>query len=102
MLLLLIVSAISAFSQTDTPGNEGVKKVSVASFTKVKLDANIDVLLFQDDQDGPVFVEGDRRYLNEISFTVKNGELRISSSVHAGIKARSLLAFLYTSLTSLR
>jgi hypothetical protein len=80
MLLFTIITTASAFAQTNTDDRNAVKKISVPAFSSIKLDANIDVLLIQDDKADIVFMEGDSKYFDELFIRVKGSELIISSS----------------------
>lgn len=56
----------------------GLNEVKVAPFEKIKINANIQVVLVQNSSVGKVFIEGDHRLLNTISITSENGELVIN------------------------
>ena len=71
--LLLGVNTINA--QTKNDFKYGLNEVTVAPFEKIRINANVQVVLVQNSSLNKVFVEGDQRLLNNISISSKDGEL---------------------------
>jgi len=100
-LLFTLLTTASAFAQNDSDDRTDVKKVSVPSFSNIKLDANIDVLLIQDDKADIVFMEGDSKYFDELTVKVVGNQLVISSTKSRAYKGKVSIGIPVNSLQSL-
>ena len=76
--IALLLGATAANAQAKNEFKYGLTEIPVAPFEKIKINANVQVVLVQNSSVNKVFVEGDHRLLNTISITSVNGELVIS------------------------
>ncbi|MBC7903429.1 MAG: DUF2807 domain-containing protein [Gemmatimonadaceae bacterium] len=79
LLITLLIAGTSAKSQTGEP-NYGVKETLVQNFSRIRINADINVVLVQNDKLSRVYTEGDESLLGEIIVRVKGNELFISST----------------------
>ena len=79
MFLLLLAMVVASYAQNAGDANYAVSELAVSSFDKIAVNASIDVVLVQNDTLKKAFIEGDERYVPQISVTVNNGTLTISS-----------------------
>jgi hypothetical protein len=77
--LLLLCGGLVTQAEKTRPENS-CKKIAVNAFTRLKVDANIDVILIEEARPGMVSIEGDKTLLDDIRVTVVNGELIVSSA----------------------
>jgi Putative auto-transporter adhesin, head GIN domain len=78
-IALALLFATGTFAQTTEKTKSPVRKMEVASFTQLKVDAEIEVMLIDDGQTGSAWLVGEPGYFDDISLKVKNNELVISS-----------------------
>jgi hypothetical protein len=78
--LLLGVSTVNA--QAKNEFKYGLNEIAVAPFEKIRINANVQVVLVQHSSLSKVFVEGDQKMLNSIAISSENGELVISPSAN--------------------
>jgi hypothetical protein len=81
--LLLGINTVSAQVKEDF--KYGLNEVTVAPFQKIRINANVQVVLVQNSSTNKVFVEGDQRNLKNVIIRSENGELVISAA--AGFSA---------------
>lgn len=88
-LALAVAMAVvfSGFAQNGQPGY-AVSEVALSSFSKMVVDAEIDVVLVQNDTLKRAFIEGDDQLVSLVAVTVKNGILNISSRVNSSLKGK--------------
>ncbi|MFT3933206.1 MAG: DUF2807 domain-containing protein [Chitinophagaceae bacterium] len=80
MLPMLLIMAVAAQAQPAEKFNYAVSEVSVSSFNKLVVNANVDVVLVQNDSLKKAYIEGDEKLVPEISITVSDGVMTIASS----------------------
>jgi hypothetical protein len=76
-LMLVIVSGVQAQNTGNT--HYALSELAVSPFTKIVVNAHIDVVLVQNDTLKKAFIEGDEVLVPEIAVTVSNGVLTIAS-----------------------
>jgi hypothetical protein len=74
--LLLGINTVSAQVKQDF--KYGLSEVSVKPFQKIRINANVQVVLVQRSTVSKVFVEGDQRNLKKVIISSENGELVIN------------------------
>jgi hypothetical protein len=74
--LLLGINTVSAQAKQDF--RYGLSEVTVAPFQKIRINANVQVVLVQNSSINKVFVEGDQRNLKNVIISSENGELVIN------------------------
>jgi hypothetical protein len=85
--LLLGINTVSAQVKEDF--RYGLTEVNVAPFQKIRINANVQVVLVQNSSISKVFVEGDQRNLKNVIISSENGELVINPA--AGFSATDSL-----------
>lgn len=73
---MLGINTVSAQVKQDF--KYGLGEVTVAPFQKIRINANVQVVLVQNSTVNKVFVEGDQRNLKKIIISSQNGELVIN------------------------
>ena len=76
--IALLLGATAVHAQAKNDFKYGLSEVKVAPFEKIKINANVQVVLVQNSSVNKVFIEGDQKLLNTISITSENGELVIN------------------------
>jgi hypothetical protein len=76
-LALTVVVALASFTQDSS--KYVVSEVALSSFKKMVVDADIDVVLVQNDTLKRAFIEGDDQLVPQVTVTVKNGTLTIDT-----------------------
>lgn len=83
---LLLFSTTGVFAQT--AGKSDVKRTEVASFTKIDVDAQIDVVLIDDAKAGTVYLVGESKLFDDIKLKVEGNELQITSKRDISYKSK--------------
>ena len=78
-IALALLFTTGSFAQTSEKTKSPVRKMEVAAFTQLKVDAEVEVMLIDDGQTGTAWLVGEPGYFDDISLKVKNNELVISS-----------------------
>jgi hypothetical protein len=68
----------TAHAQTKSGFKYGLKEIAVAPFERVRINANLQVVLVHDAEADKVFLEGDQESLHTLSISAENGELTIN------------------------
>ena len=71
MFLLLLALVVASYAQNADKTNYAVSELAVSAFQKLVINANIDVVLVQNDF-RKAYVEGDEQLVPEIAVTVSN------------------------------
>lgn len=79
----LLLGAASAHAQSIQDFQYGLQEIEVAPFEKIRINANVQVVLVQTHSVKKVFVEGDQKLLKNVSVTTENGELVINPTANA-------------------
>lgn len=83
---LLLFATTGVFAQT--PERSDVKKTELSSFTKIDVDAEIDVVLIDDAKAGTVYLVGESKLFDDIKLKVEGNELKITSKRDINYKSR--------------
>ena len=83
---LLLFATTGVFAQTEE--KSAVKKTEVASFTKLDVDAQIDVVLIDDAKAGTVYLVGESKLFDDIKLKVEGNELKITSKRDINYKSK--------------
>lgn len=79
LFFLLLAIVVASYAQGGDNSNYAVSEMAVSSFQKLVVNANVDVVLVQNDTLRKAYVEGDPQLVPEISVTVSNGVMTIAS-----------------------
>jgi hypothetical protein len=79
IMAAMLVTAPVIQAQTADKFNYVVSEVALSSFEKLVVDANIDLVLVQDDTLKRAIIEGDEQLVPQIAVTIVNGIMTISS-----------------------
>lgn len=88
---LLIALVVSASSFAQSPSLTVREKVELNSFTRIRVEADINVVLYEDTSNVATVEARDQKMVDEISLTVRNGELVISSSQIKNYKKKAIV-----------
>ena len=66
-------------SQNKPAFKYGLKETNLGDFTRMTVNANVDIILIQSDSVQKAWVEGDEKLVSQIYFTTKKGELIVDS-----------------------
>lgn len=88
---LLLLISISGFAQSHSSAVR--EKVELGAFTKIRVDANINVVLYEDSIHNTATVEArEQKLADEITLRVRNGELVISASQNRNYKKKAIVS----------
>jgi hypothetical protein len=76
----LLLGATALNAQSNNEFKYGFNEIKVAPFEKIRINANVQVVLVPNTSVSKVFVEGDQKMLNNIIVSSENGELVINSA----------------------
>jgi hypothetical protein len=88
--MLLLVIGASAFSQDKEDLKITRKKIEVASFDRIRVEADINVVLYED-SGNTVAIEGQEATADDVIITVKKGELVVSTRVQRDYKKKAIV-----------
>ncbi|HNU88700.1 MAG TPA: DUF2807 domain-containing protein [Ferruginibacter sp.] len=83
---LLLFATTGVFAQTAE--RTAVQKKEMPAFTKIDVDAEIDVVLIDDAKAGTVYLVGESKLFNDIKLKVQGNELQISSKRDINYKSK--------------
>lgn len=83
---LLLFATTGVFAQTEEKSD--VKKTELPSFTKINVDAQIDVVLIEDAKTGTVYLVGESKLIGDVKLNVMKDELQISTKKDINYKSR--------------
>lgn len=79
MTMVLVGLGVSAMSQNKSSFKYGLKETYLGDFSKITVNANVDIILIQSDSLQKAWVEGDEKMVKQILFINKNGELVVDA-----------------------
>ena len=78
----------SGFAQDNQRDKYALSELSLSAFKKLVVNADIDVVLVQNDTLKKAYIEGDDQLVPQIAVTVKNGTLTIASNNNKSYKGK--------------
>jgi hypothetical protein len=90
--LLLLLAGASVTAQKTGELAVSRKKVNVGSFDKIRIDATINVVLYEDVNDTQITIEGQGNSIDEIQLKVQNGELVLAASSNKNYKKKAVVS----------
>jgi hypothetical protein len=90
MPALILLFALAAVGQT-AEKRSSTKEVPIASFEELIVNANIDVLLLENDTLHTAFIEGDKKTMNVISIKMSGKKLLIESKEKHSFKNKVIV-----------
>ena len=78
-MMVLVGLGVNAMSQNKSSFKYGLKESYLGDFSKLTVNANVDIVLIQSDSIQRAWVEGDERMVKQIFFINKNGELIVDA-----------------------
>src|SRR5690349_14084839 len=85
---VLLFATTGAFAQTTGNENSAVRKTELSTYSKINVDAQIDVVLIDDSRSGTVYLVGESKLFDDIKLKVVNNELQILSKRELDYKSR--------------
>lgn len=79
IVALLLAAVVTGQAQIADNTGYVLSELAISPFQKIVVNANIDVVLVQNDTLKKAYIEGDERWVPEISVTVSNAVLTITS-----------------------
>lgn len=76
----------TAFAQTTEKTQ--AKKIQLPVFTQLVIDAKIDVVLIDDAEPGTIYLVGDPKLFEDISFRIQNNEMQVSAKRDINYKSK--------------
>jgi len=101
MFLLLLVMVVASYAQRAGDGRYAISELAVSSFERIAVNANIDVVLVQNDTLKKGYIEGDENYVSQVSVTVNNGTLTISAREHKSYRGKVQVTIAVKNLSEL-
>lgn len=83
-LLLFATTGVAA----QTAEKSAVKKTEVPAFTKIDVDAQINVVLINDAKPGAIYLVGDSKLFDDVKMKVVNNELQVTTKKNINYKSR--------------
>ena len=71
---------VASYAQTADNNNYVVSEIAVAPFKKLVINANVDVVLVQNDTLRKAYVEGDPKLVAAIAITVTDGTMIVAAA----------------------
>jgi hypothetical protein len=65
-----------------------VRKFHLSSFSKIDVDAQIDVVLVDDEKPGDIYYVGNENYFDDITLKIEDGELKVSARRNLNYKSK--------------
>lgn len=84
----MLTVATAGFAQPSNDFKYKVSEIGIQSFTQLTVNANIDVVLVQNDSLHTAYVEGDEKLTKDIKLSMKEGELVVSSARNISYKEK--------------
>ncbi len=78
-IIALTGMSFTANAQQSKTEASVISTVKVSSFSKIAVNADVDVLLVQDDKQEPVYVQGKKSYVENLRIYVSNGTLFVNA-----------------------
>jgi hypothetical protein len=100
LVAIALAAVFSSFAQ-EAESKYAMSEVALASFDKVVIDANVDVVLVQNDTLRRAFIEGDDQLVPQVAVTVKNGTLNVHTSSRDSYKGKVQVTIAVQKLSSL-
>jgi len=91
VMLVGLFVAISSFSQDNTNLRISRKKVDVAAFDRIRVDASVNVVLYEEKAASGIVLEGQGSTADDIQVKVVKGELIISSRADKDYKKTTVV-----------
>ena len=88
MFLLLLAVVIASYAQRAGDTSYALSELAVSSFERIVVNANVDVVLVQNDTLKKAYIEGDEQYVSQVSVTVNNGTLTIAAREHKSYRGK--------------
>ena len=88
MFLLLLALVVASYAQTADNTSYTVSEIAASAFRKLVVNANVDVVLVQNDTLRKAYVEGDPNLVPGISITVADGTMIIASSKNINYRGK--------------
>jgi len=101
MIMVLVGIGATAMSQSKPSFKYGLKESYLGDFSKITVNANVDIVLIQSDSIQKAWVEGDEKMVKQIFFINKNGELIVDAETAGNYKDRVAITISVRELSSL-
>lgn len=89
--LLLLLAGTSVTAQQTSESTISRRKVNVGSFDKIRIDATINVVLYEDSSDTNITLEGQGNSIEELQLKVQHGELVLAASSNKNYKKKAVV-----------
>lgn len=87
--IVLLGLGAGAQAQSSTVARE---KISLSTFSKIRVDADINVVLYEDSSSTATIEARDAKMVDEITLTVRNGELVVGSSQKRNYRKKAIVS----------
>jgi len=101
MIMVLVGLGATAMSQSKPSFKYSLKESYLGDFSKITVNANVDIVLIQSDSIQKAWVEGDEKMVKQIYFIVKNGELIVEAETAGNYKDRVAITISVRELSAL-
>ncbi len=78
-MMVLVGLGVNAMSQNKPAFKYALRETNLGDFSRITVNANVDIVLIQSDSVQKAWVEGDDRLVDQIFFINKNGELIVDA-----------------------
>src|SRR5688500_2696573 len=102
ILAPLVAMATAGNAQTQPEFAYAVKEVKVESFKQLSINAKLDVVLVQNEEQRTIFIEGDDKLVKDIAISVKDGRLYIDSKKDISYHGRLQITVVVNQLDRIR
>lgn len=98
----VLAVALTGFAQDNQQDKYALSELSLSAFKKLVVNADIDVVLVQNDTLKKAWIEGDEQLVSKIAVTIKNGTLTIASSGKKSYKGKVQVTVTVNKLAGLK